>query len=153
MAAYVDISCRDARLDSTHLPALMQILGTLLRDRSPLSIGAVAVAFNAICPTRLDLLHQQYRRLCRVLGDADEWGQVQLLDLLSRYARVMLRAPSVSHLSSHGLLETYVFGFVFILQVDEAVIDSDLQLLLDSAGPLFHSRNAAVCLSLLSTLP
>lgn len=73
----------------------MDILATLLRDRSPLSIGAVAVAFNAICPTRLDLLHQQYRRLCRVLGDADEWGQVQLLDLLSRYALVMLKAPSV----------------------------------------------------------
>lgn len=83
------------RLDVSHLPALMDILATLLRDRSPLSIGAVAVAFNSICPTRLDLLHQQYRRLCRIIGDADEWGQVQLLDLLSRYARVMLKAPSV----------------------------------------------------------
>lgn len=85
------------RLDSTHLPALMQILETLIRDRSPLSIGAVAVAFNALCPTRLDLLHRHYRRLCGMLGDVDEWGQVQLLDLLSRYARVMLKAPRVSH--------------------------------------------------------
>lgn len=83
------------RLDISHLPALMDILATLLRDRSPLSIGAVAVAFNSISPTRLDLLHQHYRRLCRIIGDADEWGQVQLLDLLSRYARVMLKAPSV----------------------------------------------------------
>lgn len=76
----------------------MKILETLLRDRSPLSIGAIAVAFNSICPARLDLLHQYYRRLCRILGDADEWGQVQLLDLLSRYACVMLKAPLVSGL-------------------------------------------------------
>lgn len=86
-------------LDPTHLPALMKTLETLLRDRSPLSIGAIAVAFNSICHTRLDLLHQHFRRLCRILGDTDEWGQVQLLDLLSRYARVMLKAPSVSVLN------------------------------------------------------
>ncbi|KAF8322550.1 hypothetical protein DL93DRAFT_2050663 [Clavulina sp. PMI_390] len=112
-------------LDPSNISDLMDILRSLLKERSPLAIGAVAVAFNALCPTRLDLLHQQYRRLCRILGDADEWGQVQLLDLLSRYARVMLRAPSD----------------------DGSDIDPDLQLLLDSCGPLFHSRNIAVTIA------
>lgn len=67
----------------------------LLADRSPLSIGATAAAFNFMCPNRLELIHQHYRRLCRTLPDADEWGQTNLLELLSRYARCMLPAPFV----------------------------------------------------------
>jgi hypothetical protein len=39
------------------------------------------------------MLHQQFRRLCRILVDADEWGQINLLDLLARYARTMLSQP------------------------------------------------------------
>lgn len=65
----------------------------MLKERSPLAIGSVAVAFEAVCPTRLDLLHQQYRRLCRMLVDVDEWGQVDLMNLLLRYARTMLPRP------------------------------------------------------------
>ena len=80
-------------LDSTHGPALEATLLTLLRDRSPVSIGCVAVAFDAVCPNRLDLLHNNYRRLCRILIDVDEWGQVTLMDLLLRYARQMLPKP------------------------------------------------------------
>jgi AP-3 complex subunit beta len=81
-------------LDASHLNALEPVLLSLLRDRSPVSVGCVAVAFNAVCPQRLDLLHGHYRRLCRILVDADEWGQASLMDLLLRYARYMLTKPS-----------------------------------------------------------
>ena len=116
-------------LDSTHQPELINIICTLLKDQSLLSIGSVAVAFEAVCPTRLDLLHQHYRRLCRTLIDVDEWGQVDLMNLLVRYARVMLPRPSAS---------TDAGGSS---SVD---IDSDLQLLITSAEPLFQSHNPAV---------
>ena len=99
------------------------MLTNLLRDRSPLSIGSVADAFTAVCPTRLDLLHPHYRRLCRTIIDADEWGQVDLIDLLIRYARTMLPRPG-----------------------DE--VDPDLRLLLASAEPLFQSQNPAVSIGL-----
>ena len=115
-------------MDSSHLTTLIPILETLLKDRSPLSIGTVAVAFQAVCPTRLDLLHKHYRRLCRMLIDADAWGQVSLLDILSRYARSMLSKPQER--SEQG-------------EVKEDV-DPDLQLLLSSAEPLFMSNNPAV---------
>ncbi|KAJ7274492.1 adaptin N terminal region-domain-containing protein [Mycena haematopus] len=120
-AALAIPKCYD--LDSTHLPALIEIISSLLRDRSPLSIGSVAVAFESVCPTRLDMLHQQYRRLCRILVDVDEWGQVDLLNLLLRYARMMLPRPS------------------------EEDIDTDIKFLLTSAEPLFQSRNPAVVLA------
>lgn len=105
---------------------MVSIVTTLLRDRSPLSIGSVAVAFDAICPTRLDLLHPHYRRMCRLLVDLDEWGQLRWLNLLLRYARTMLSKPSSD---STG---------------DVTSSDVDLELLLSSSETLLHSRNAAV---------
>ncbi|KAJ6607370.1 adaptin N terminal region-domain-containing protein [Mycena sp. CBHHK59/15] len=123
-AALAIPKCYD--LDTTHLPALIGIISLLLRDRSPLSIGSVVVAFEAVCPTRLDMLHQQYRRLCRMLVDVDEWGQVDVLNLLLRYARTMLPRP--------------------IEGADEE-LDKDVKFLLTSAEPLFQSRNPAVVLA------
>ncbi|KAH9958555.1 adaptin N terminal region-domain-containing protein [Russula dissimulans] len=120
-------------LDDSQLPSLIAILLTLLRDRSPLSIGSVATAFEAVCPTRLDLLHPHYRRLCRVLVDVDEWGQVNLLELLIRYARTMLPRPTTSHDDSP--------------EKEKEDVDPDLELLLVSAEPLFQSRNPAVVMS------
>ena len=116
------------RLDSGHQPELIKVISTLLKDQSPLSLGSVAIAFEAVCPTRLDLLHQHYRRLCRTVVDMDEWGQVDLMNLLVRYARVMLPRPLVPA-DAGGPPE----------------VDSDLRLLISSVEPLFQSNNPAVC--------
>ncbi|KAH9855187.1 armadillo-type protein [Lenzites betulinus] len=118
-------------LDSTHQPELIRIISTLLKDQSLLSIVSVAIALDAVCPTRLDLLHQHYRRLCRTLIDMDEWGQVDLLNLLVRYTRVMLPRP----IPSRDANATTPFE-----------VDSDLTLLLTSVEPLFQSQNPAVVL-------
>ena len=123
-------------LDSTHQPELINIISGLLKDRSPLSVGSVAVAFDAVCPTRLDLLHTHYRRLCRTLIDVDEWGQVELLALLTRYARTMLPRPIISQ-DANG-------------ESNEEV-DSDVQLLLTSSEHLYQSYNPAVCVSYISS--
>ena len=117
-------------MDNSQLPSLISILETLLRDKSPLSLGAVAVAFQVVCPTRLDLLHKHYRRLCRSLLDIDAWGQVSVLDLLARYARSMLSRPVPSDQSSANN------------------IDPDLQLLLNNTEPLFMSQSTSVSNSL-----
>ena len=113
-------------LDPSHQPELVSIITTLLRDRSPLSIGSIAVAFDAVSPTRLDLLHPHYRRMCRLLIDLDEWGQLMWLNLLLRYARTMLPKPSID--GAEGRLHS----------------DVDLELLLSSSESLLHSRNPAV---------
>ncbi|KAK1233001.1 AP-3 complex subunit beta [Marasmius sp. AFHP31] len=120
-------TCKAYDLDDSHLPSLIEIITNLLRDRSPLSLGSVAIAFEYVCPTRLDLLHQHYRRLCRIVVDVDEWGQVDLLGLLLRYARTMLPRP--------------------IQTSSGEDTNSDVKLLLDNAEPLFQSRNPAVVLA------
>lgn len=114
-----------ARLDTSLQPELIEIISNLLRDRSPLSIGSVATAFEAVCPTRLDLLHKHYRRLCRTLVDVDEWGQADMMTLLLRYVKTMLPRPLVS-------------------ESGQEEVDADVKLLLTSSEPLFQSNNPAV---------
>lgn len=121
-------------LDASHLPALIQTLTTLLQDRSPLALGAVAFAFESICPTRLDLLHHHFRRLCKILVDVDEWGQVMLMGLLLRYARTMLMRPAWTEGEGKRREE----------ESEEIEMDKDLKLLLESVKVVFQSRNPAV---------
>ncbi|KAI0090180.1 adaptin N terminal region-domain-containing protein [Irpex rosettiformis] len=132
-AALAVIQCNT--LEANHQPELIEIISKMLKDRSPLSIGSIAVAFEAVCPTRLDLLHQHYRRLCRTLVDVDEWGQADLLALLIRYARTMLPRPLVAN-DGTG---------------EKEEVDSDVKLLLTSAEPLFQSLNPAVVLAVART--
>ena len=43
---------------------------------------------------RIDLLHPHYRKLCNIMADIDEWGQVMLLSTLQRYARTQFVDPT-----------------------------------------------------------
>ncbi|KAJ9479754.1 AP-3 complex subunit beta [Pseudozyma hubeiensis] len=83
------------QIDSSQLDSLQEVLATLLSDRSPFVLGAALSAFQRMCPTNWQLLHQNYRRICHALVDMDEWGQIVALQVLSRYARANLTQPSV----------------------------------------------------------
>jgi AP-3 complex subunit beta len=68
-----------------------------------------------------------------MLIDVDEWGQVDLMNLLLRYVRVMLPRP--------------------VMQAGTFEIDSDVKLLLESVEPLLQSRNPAVSIQLIIVPP
>lgn len=74
-------------LDDTQKEALIEIVATLLKDRSNITIGSTIMAFNEVCPNRFDLIHPCFRKLCSVLADCDEWGQMAILGLMLRYGR------------------------------------------------------------------
>ena len=38
--------------------------------------GSAIQAFEEVCPERVDLVHKNYRKLCNLLVDVEEWGQV-----------------------------------------------------------------------------
>ncbi|CAD6583371.1 MAG: AP-3 complex subunit beta [Tremellales sp. Tagirdzhanova-0007] len=124
-------------MDPSSMPQLLPLLQTLLASPSPLTLGATLTAFTEIYSDRLDLLHPYYRHICRLLVDADEWGQIVALGVLTRYARMMLEKPEsdVSRLANAEESEDEFAG-----------IDLDLAIFLDCARPLFQSRNAAVVL-------
>ena len=38
-----------------------------------------------VCPDRIELIHKNYRKLVSLLVDVEEWGQVVILNMLTRY--------------------------------------------------------------------
>ncbi|CAL2030567.1 unnamed protein product [Caenorhabditis brenneri] len=104
-------------------PQLVDCIDFLLADRRSLVLGSAVYAFDEICPHRLDLLHKHFRALCRGLADVDEWGQIVMINMLTRYSRHELADP------------------------DKSPPDTDIVLLLNSARPLLQSRNCSVVMA------
>ncbi|XP_057788950.1 AP3-complex subunit beta-A [Salvia miltiorrhiza] len=75
----------DLRLEE-HTGAIEEIVGMLLKDNSPGVVGAAASAFASICPNNFSLIGRNYKRLCEILPDVEEWGQIVLIGILLRYA-------------------------------------------------------------------
>jgi AP-3 complex subunit beta len=103
---HLNVAHRAGRLDPGHLGSLLPILSTLLADRSALVVGSACATFDQICPGRFDLIHRHYRRLCRCLIDADEWGQVAIIKMLIRYARTQFLDPNRDPVRHPSLLRT-----------------------------------------------
>lgn len=84
------------QMDSTQLEYLIEILDTLLGDNMPMVVSSAIGVFEEICPQRMDLIHKHFRNICRKLGDYDEWGQVFVLNLFTRYAKGQFAKPEAS---------------------------------------------------------
>jgi len=55
--------------------------------------GCVFFNCTQLCPTRYDMLHQHFRKICHLLADFDEWGQTVALNVLLRYGRTQFLSP------------------------------------------------------------
>ena len=78
----------------------MQIVGILLNDQSPGVVGAAAAAFASICPSNFSLIERNYQRLCEILPNVEEWGQIILIGILLRFVT-----------ARHGLVEESIMFF------------------------------------------
>jgi AP-3 complex subunit beta len=151
-------------LDQNERDALTEIIGNLLGDPSPVVLGSAMFAFAEVCPDNWQMLHKQYRRICRMLVDVDEWGQVVIINTLLRYARSQFLSPfkgdkafkniQASFYSSdsdtdvfHGKKDSKDANKEKMYDRD---LDDDHRLLLRSAQPLLQSRNSAVVMAVAS---
>ena len=76
---------------------LLSILQSIFHnDESTMVLAGAMATFAKACPHRFEMLHVPYRRLCRVLTDMDEWGQVATMDVLAAYCRTYFSRPSSS---------------------------------------------------------
>ncbi|CAH8866815.1 unnamed protein product [Trichobilharzia szidati] len=80
-------------LDPSEKETLIEIIDRLLGDKTTVVIGSAVRAFEEVCPERLDLIHKHYLKLCNLIMDVDEWGQVIILTMLTRYARTQFPNP------------------------------------------------------------
>ncbi|KAL7544429.1 hypothetical protein ACHAWF_007809, partial [Thalassiosira exigua] len=80
--------------DAAQAEQLVGIVTSLLEgDGSTMVLTSAMIAFCEICPRRLDLLHGCYRKVCHLLTDMDEWGQVVVMGALTHYCRTFFKQP------------------------------------------------------------
>lgn len=72
----------------------MVLLNDIINFLLQLVMGSAVMAFEEVCPERIDLIHKNYRKLCNLLVDVEEWGQVIIINMLIRYARTQFTDPN-----------------------------------------------------------
>ncbi|XP_020659722.2 AP-3 complex subunit beta-1 isoform X1 [Pogona vitticeps] len=140
-------------LDPEQKELLIEVIEKLLKDKSTLVAGSVVMAFEEVCPERIDLIHNNYRKLCNLLVDVEEWGQVVIIHMLTRYARTQFVSPW----KEDGVLEDYTERNFYDSDEEHEEknqkvqkpysMDPDHRLLIRNTKPLLQSRNAAVVMA------
>lgn len=153
-------------LDPEQKDQLIEVIEKLLADKTTLVAGSVVMAFEEVCPERIDLIHKNYRKLCNLLIDVEEWGQVVIINMLTRYARTQFLNPNINEslLEEGGSGEKTFYGSdedededdeekekkaeaIAMAKRKPYVMDPDHRLLLRNTKPLLQSRNAAVVMA------
>lgn len=133
-------------LDPELKSELVTIIQKLLADKTVLVIGSAVMAFTEVCPERVDLIHEVYRKLCALIVDVDEWGQVTIVNMLTRYARSQFTDPNINAIEDETDRPFYDSNSD-ISEKPAPSLDPDHRLLLRSTRPLLQSRNAAVVMA------
>ncbi|KAM7147788.1 AP-3 complex subunit beta-1 isoform 1-T1 [Molossus nigricans] len=139
-------------LDPEQKEMLIEVIEKLLKDKSTLVAGSVVMAFEEVCPDRIDLIHKNYRKLCNLLVDVEEWGQVVIIHMLTRYARTQFVSPWKE---DDGLEDNKKDFYESDDEQKEKTdkrkkpytMDPDHRLLIRNTKPLLQSRNAAVVMA------
>ncbi|NWX92768.1 AP3B2 protein, partial [Nothoprocta pentlandii] len=146
-------------LDSDQKDQLIEVIEKLLADKTTLVAGSVVMAFEEVCPERIDLIHKNYRKLCNLLIDVEEWGQVVIINMLTRYARTQFLSPNQNESLLEESTEKAFYGSdeedakdakaeaASLAKRKPYVMDPDHRLLLRNTKPLLQSRNAAVVMA------
>ncbi|XP_060746354.1 AP-3 complex subunit beta-1 isoform X2 [Tachysurus vachellii] len=139
-------------LDPDQKEHLIEVIEKLLKDKSTLVAGNVVMAFEEVCPERIDLIHKNYRKLCNLLIDVEEWGQVVIINMLTRYARTQFISPWREDCGFDENCEKTFYDSDEekrdgVTQKKPYVMDPDHRLLLRNIKPLLQSRNTAVVMA------
>ncbi|KAM9097485.1 AP-3 complex subunit beta-1 isoform X2 [Sarcophilus harrisii] len=140
-------------LDPEQKEMLIEVIEKLLKDKSTLVAGSVVMAFEEVCPDRIDLIHRNYRKLCNLLVDVEEWGQVVIIHMLTRYARTQFVSPwkEDDNLEENSEKNFYESDEEQKDKTDKSKVpyamDPDHRLLIRNTKPLLQSRNAAVVMA------
>ncbi|XP_048583521.1 AP-3 complex subunit beta-2 isoform X2 [Nematostella vectensis] len=146
-------------LDPEQKEYLIEVIEKLLKDKTTLVAGSAVMAFEEVCPERIDLIHKNYRKLCQLLVDIDEWGQVTVIHMLTRYARTQFLDPNQQEQNGTGE-EFYAKSDSSEADDNDNdedkpkpekkhpyIMDPDHRLLLRTCKPLLQSRNASVVMA------
>lgn len=153
---------------------MLPVIEALLNDNATMVLGSAVATFNEVCPQEWNMVHRNFRKLCGLLADMDEWGQIATLHMLTRYCRTQFIDPEADRAAKKagkahkkiavdgvdGAAAKATEGesdessddedddvFASTVTSAEATMDPDHRLLLRSALPLLQSRNTGVVLA------
>ncbi|XP_070541832.1 AP-3 complex subunit beta-2-like [Ptychodera flava] len=144
-------------LDPEQKEQLIEVIEKLLSDKTTLVAGSVVYSFEEVCPERIDLIHKHYRKLCNLLIDVEEWGQVIIINMLTRYSRTQFLDPNKGDFITEETPENF-YGSdddsdkeskqaSNLAEKKPYIMDHDHRLLLRNCKPLLQSRNASVVMA------
>ncbi|KAJ3325988.1 AP-3 complex subunit beta-1 [Boothiomyces sp. JEL0866] len=113
------------KMDQSQKESLIEIIQSLLSDKSPIVLGPTITALNEICADRFDLIHPSFSKICNLIPVADEWDQYSMIELLFRYSRAHFTDPKLTN---------------------GEIKDSDLLLFVNNIKGLLYSQNPLIVL-------
>lgn len=145
-------------IDGVNKTQLAQHLYSLLSDRSPVVVDAAIKVYFKLKPELMSALakkawapiHSNFRRYTRILPQLDEWGMSFMLDILAEYSRRFLPRPKL--ILDDGTEMEVPDSLADFPQNYTCEMDSDLQMFVDSVGPLASSLSDVVVLSAVKAL-
>jgi AP-3 complex subunit beta len=126
-------------LDPDLKEELIGIIESMLCENNIMVLGAAVFAYSEVCPDQYEILHEHYRKICKFLIDCDEWSQILMLTILTRYARSQFLNPIMD-----GAKKKTKFYSDEEEDGPSVDIDPDHRLLIKSSEPLLKSSNSAV---------
>ena len=73
---------------------LKTLLSSMMKEEtSTMVLTSTIIAFWELYPNQYEMLHGCYRKLCHLLTDMDEWGQVIAMECLALYCRKSFAKP------------------------------------------------------------
>lgn len=141
-------------LDDTNSKELLEHLSKLLADSE---IQVVEAAVKCYYGIRAELkplkkwapIHGNFRRLCSMISEFDEWTQCFIVDILVEYCRLFIPRPKLYvHVEDQTKIVDMPYDFSAYADVEyEVSYDDDYGLFIDSLRILTYSTSDSVVLS------
>ncbi|OAF69596.1 AP-3 complex subunit beta [Intoshia linei] len=126
-------------MDPGQVDVAVEIIERLLGDKSSMVIGSAFYAFEIVCPDNLQMLHGQFRKICKKLLNVDEWSQVFIILIMKRYIRKFFNNPFIQN---NNLPEDDVYGYENFKE--DTNVDPDHMMFLVVCKSLLMSLNSSV---------
>ncbi|CAL9729513.1 AP-3 complex subunit beta [Monosporozyma unispora] len=128
------------------LDTIETLFQDLLCDSEPRVISACIILFQNAYPTKLEWLHGHFRYYCKILKQLDSWSQSALIELLIKYSKTYIQAPTFINpvTNKKQQLSEDCFSFPTSNEID---MDADLFLFLNQLLPLRYSSNPLVIMT------
>ncbi|KAG9391595.1 Adaptor Protein Complex 3 subunit, beta (AP3B) [Carpediemonas membranifera] len=136
--------------DPTHDEELIPVIEQLFKDKFATVLGSTAAAFNLVCPHMFEIIHPHFKKLCQLVADCDEWSQIEIIKLLTKYARNQFADPltlaDAKEEDGEEAKAPEKEGDFFDESANTHELSADHRLLLRGIRWLLRSRNPGVVL-------